>query len=113
MKTPSPIKSIFASLGLAVAVVLALPATGCVATYGHGGYGLEVDVPPPAVRAEVAYASPGPGYIWIDGFWDWGAHDYFWVPGRWDRPPRLGAVWVGPRYDHRGRHHYYQRGHWR
>jgi len=38
---------------------------------------------------------PGPGYIWIDGYYD--ASGVF-VPGFWDLPPYAGAFWVGPRF---------------
>lgn len=87
--------------------------SGCVA-YGPG-VGLRVGFGPPGFRTEVALASPGAGYVWVPGYWDWQAEraDYFWVEGRWILPPHARAVWVAPRYE---RHHggwYYRRGHWR
>lgn len=49
-----------------------------------GGLGLSAT---PAKAAQIsfaigsgpAYASPGPGYAWVNGFWANG----YWVPGRW------------------------------
>lgn len=39
-------------------------------------------------------ACPGPGYIWIDGYYDpYGA----WYDGYWDVAPYAGAYWVAPR----------------
>jgi len=76
--------------------------------YGYGYYA----PPPPALRAEVYGYAPGPGYVWIGGYWNWD-RGYHWVPGSWARPPRPHAVWVPGRahYDH-GRY-YYERGRWR
>ncbi len=38
---------------------------------------------------------PGPGYVWIDGYYDpYGA----WLDGYWAYPPYAGAYWVTPRY---------------
>ena len=47
---------------------------------GLGGY-----APPPAV---VAYAPPcpGPGYTWVDGYWDSYGPRRHWHSGYWARP---------------------------
>ena len=88
-------------LGVSLLAFLA----GC---YGvSGGVGIDVGVPPPGLRAEVAVTSPGEGYYWVPGYWDWVGAEWSWVPGAWARPPHVRAVWVAPRYE-RGR-----RGHWR
>jgi hypothetical protein len=98
---------------LLVALVVASLA-GCYGYYGGGGVGIEVGVPPPGIRAEVAIASPGPGYYWVPGYWDWVGAEWSWVPGAWSRPPHARAVWVGPRYERGRRGHWrYMRGHWR
>lgn len=96
---------------LALLAVVAL--TGCYSEYGGADVGLEVGGPPPAVRVEAGIASPGPGYYWTPGYWDWVNADWAWVSGAWVQPPRAHAVWVAPRYDHRRGHWRYQRGHWR
>jgi hypothetical protein len=52
---------------------------------------------PPAPVAVHAYrpVTPGPGYVWVDGYHDaWGR----WVAGYWALPPYPGAYWVAPRF---------------
>jgi hypothetical protein len=80
---------------------------GCAAQAGY-----YVAPPPPAPLVGVVGYAPGPGYVWIDGFWDWRGH-YVWTPGYWGRSPHPHSVWMPGRafYDH-GRYHY-RRGHWR
>ncbi len=66
---------------------------------------------PPAPRAEVVIAAPGPGYIWLPGEWTWN-HRWVWVSGRWVLPPHPHAVWVRGYWQ---RHTYGWRhvpGHW-
>jgi hypothetical protein len=83
--------------------------TGCAARASY--YAVGPPPPRPAVYGAVGYA-PGPGYVWIDGFWDW-RNRYVWVPGYWGRPPRPHARWVpGRAYYNHGRYSY-RRGHWR
>jgi hypothetical protein len=43
--------------------------------------------------------APGPGYIWIDGYYYPVNGRYHWHEGYWTRPPYAGAAWIGPRYD--------------
>jgi hypothetical protein len=69
--------------------------------------------PPPPVRVGVVGVAPGPGYVWVGGYQRWNGTRYVWVAGRWARPPRVGAVWVAPRYVHRGSTWVYYRGYWR
>jgi WXXGXW repeat (2 copies) len=62
--------------------------------------------PPPAVVVGPVGIAPGPGYVWVPGYWDWVAGRWVWVDGRWVLPPRPRAVWVEPRMEfrlHRGR----------
>lgn len=56
--------------------------------------------PPPAPRV-VAFrpASPGPDFIWVEGYWSPVGSHYQWHDGYWSRPPYLGARWVAPRHD--------------
>lgn len=98
---------------LALASVLTLGAlTGCAAraTYYGPGY---VRVAPPPPRVEVYGLAPGPGYVWVGGFWDWRGGGYAWTPGYWSRPPRPRAVWVPGYWSHRHDRYYYRRGYWR
>lgn len=101
----------FASFGgLVASALLTLTMTGC--SVSSTGVGLEVGFGPPALRAEVAVSAPGDGYVWVPGYYDWRDSNYVWVEGSWVLPPHRGAHWVSPRYDHRGRHHYYRPGRW-
>jgi len=90
-----------------VPVLSLLSVVGCAA---GGAY--YVAPPPPAPVVGVVGYAPGPGYVWIDGYWDWRGH-YVWVPGYWGRRPHPRATWVRGRafYEH-GRYHY-RRGYWR
>ncbi|MEZ5352844.1 MAG: hypothetical protein R2762_09430 [Bryobacteraceae bacterium] len=67
--------------------------------YSQSGY---VAVAPP--RAPVYGPAfrrppmPGPGFVWVDGFWNFHRGRYIWVSGYWMRPPFVGSYWVAPRY---------------
>ena len=78
--------------------------------------GAEVDVsgpPPPDEVDTVVGVAPGPGFIWVGGYWGWGPGGWAWRHGYWGRPPHPGAVWVRPGYVFRGGRHVYVRGGWR
>lgn len=56
--------------------------------------------PPPAPRiVRVRPPEPGPGYVWVDGYWYAAGNRYRWHDGYWTRPPYEGARWVAPRHD--------------
>ena len=91
-----------ASLVLASAITA--PAFAQVGIYiGHA---------PPPLRYEVRPAIPGPGYTWVDGYWNWAGGRYVWAPGVWRRPPYAGAYWTHAHYDHYDRGWAYHEGHW-
>jgi WXXGXW repeat (2 copies) len=68
--------------------------------------------PPPPIVEQVV-VSPGPGYIWIGGYWAWHHYHWEWVRGRWEWPPRRNAVWVGGYWDHHGGRVIWVDGYWR
>jgi hypothetical protein len=72
-----------------------------------------VHVRPPALRVEHRPARPGPNYVWIGGYHRWDGGAYVWEPGRWEVPPRERAVWVAPRWEHRGGGWVFVEGRWR
>jgi hypothetical protein len=81
----------------------------CMLTASACAVGYVTDQP-----ADVVYtrpASPGEGYVWIDGDWYWGGGSYQWRAGRWDRP-RNGRRWVGGNWEHSGRGYRWRQGHW-
>jgi hypothetical protein len=68
---------------------------------------------PPAARVEVYVAQPEPGYVWVNGYWEWGFFGWTWVSGYWAPPPYSGAVYIGGYWGHVGDHYYWHEGHWR
>ena len=72
-----------------------------------------VRVGPPATVVQVRPVSPGPRYVWVEGYQRWDGRAYVWVPGRWAVPPRVRAVWVPGRWVHEHRGWYFVEGHWR
>ena len=67
---------------------------------------------PPPRPVETVVVSPGRGYVWLDGEWDWD-NRWAWRGGYWAYPPRPSVVWVVGRSwnDHGGWHN--EHGHWR
>src|SRR5260370_33857916 len=61
---------------------------------GVGGYGYAA--PPAAVYAPPC---PGPGYTWVDGYWDQAGPRRFWRDGYWDRRAFDRGYAVEPRHD--------------
>ena len=81
---------------LAFAMALAaLPATSVV-SHAAVSIGISVGIAPPPLPVYTQPPIPGPGYLWIPGYWAWDAddEDYYWVPGYWQRPPRVGLLWT-------------------
>jgi len=66
--------------------------------------------PPPPV--EVAVASPGPDYVWVEGRWTWNGAAWVWVRGYWIVPPHPRAIWVGPHWVYGPRGWYCRPGYW-
>ena len=72
-----------------------------------------VGSPPPPPIVEVRPSRPRSGLVWQPGYYRWTGSRYRWRRGRWVRPPRRNAVWVGARWE-RGRRGWYEvPGYWR
>src|ERR1700730_12675874 len=61
--------------------------------------GITIGPPPPPRVVRVLPESPGPEFVWIEGYWYPVGRHYRWHEGYWTRPPYEGARWVGPRHD--------------
>lgn len=70
--------------------------------------------PPPPAQVEVVTAQPGPGMVWIDGYWAYSDDGrYVWAPGHWIMPPRQHRAYVTPHWARRGSSYVYIQGYWR
>ena len=76
------------------------------------GQDIWVDQAPPAPYDEQIGPPPGPGYVWVDGYWWWDGAQWAWAPGRWQRPPSRGYVWVRSGWVNRGGRYVFYRGGW-
>lgn len=77
--------------GLFAAPMLALPPRATAAV----GVSISVGIAPPPLPVYEQPVVPGPGFIWIPGYWAWDpAYGYFWVPGTWVMPPEVGLLWT-------------------
>ncbi len=61
-----------------------------------------------AVVVGIGVAAPGPGYVWVPGYYNYNA----WVPGAWALPPYAGAAWYGPHWGWYGGQRVFVRGYW-
>src|SRR5580765_2778377 len=96
----------FMAAGLLTA---SLVAGACASGHGY----VYVRSGPPPVRAEAVLASPGPGYVWIPGFYRYERDNYVWIGGHYERAPRSRARWVPGHWENGRRGWYYVDGHWR
>ena len=64
------------------AVLAALIIVGC-SVRGHYGY---ATAPPPPLRMEAYGVAPGPGLVWVGGYWRWVGRDYEWTSGALGTP---------------------------
>src|SRR5689334_16536841 len=92
-----------------------LGVTGCYATASGPPVAGEavVETAPPPPTQEAIPPAPQPGYVWLEGHWQWNGVRYVWVRGYYVAP-RAGWAWVPHRWwrGPRGRWHYAP-GHWR
>lgn len=85
-------------LARAIAVAASVLVAACVVVPADGYYaGSPVMVAPPAPPPEVIGVAPGPGFIWIGGFWNWVGNRHVWIGGHWESN-RPGYVWSPHRW---------------
>src|SRR5215469_6796013 len=61
--------------------------------------GIEIGAPPPPRVLSVRPVAPGPGWVWVEGYWYPVGHHWRWHDGYWTRPPYAGAAWAVPHYE--------------
>ena len=101
-----------ASIGLSVVLLMGLTLvfSGC----DHAAIGVTyVSTPPPPPMMEPVIVSPGPGYVWVQGYQTWNGNRYVWVPGHWESRPMGMHRWVAGHWRHNGHGWYWVPGHWR
>lgn len=100
-------KTKFSSLAFAVLLLAVF------APQSSSGYiGISVGFAPPAIPIYAQPYCPGPGYLWIPGYWAWNGFDYFWVPGYWAYPPRIGFYWTPGYWGYDGGRYFWNDGYW-
>ena len=82
-------------VGTLLAASTAMAAHVSIGLNIGGGYGYYAPPPPPRV---VYYASPGPEYVWVNGYYYSVGRGWRWRAGYWSLPPYANAYWVAPRY---------------
>ncbi len=75
---------------LFVGLACAAPSPGKAAV----AVAVNVTVAPPPLPVYAQPVIPGPGYLWMPGYWAWGPYGYYWVPGTWVLPPAVGLLWT-------------------
>ena len=68
-----------------------------------------VSVSPPPARNE--HPESRPGFLWIQGYWDWRDERHVWVAGRWEQA-RTGYHWLPHRWVLSDGHWYLKHGGW-
>jgi hypothetical protein len=104
-------------LGLRTGLILtALAGGAALSGCGSHTYYVQTAPPPPPYYSSYTIApgyAPGPGYVWISGYYQPYGSGWVWVPGYWARPPHPNAVWVSPHWERHGNRYEYHGGHWR
>ena len=69
----------------------------------------EPSTPPPPARFE--QVQPHPGFVWIDGYYQWRDDQYVWMAGHYERE-RRGYRWNAGRWELRGGTYVWVPGGW-
>jgi WXXGXW repeat (2 copies) len=80
-------------------LVAALFSAGTITSHAQVSIGIQIGAPPPPRVIAVVPPTPGPEYVWIEGYWYPVGRHYRWHAGYWTLPPYAGAVWVPPHHD--------------
>lgn len=96
-------KQIFVAAVLAVAgyIGTSMPANAQAYIY--------VQTAPPAPVYETVPAAPGPGYVWVGGYYQWTGGRYVWVHGHY---AHHAGHWCAGHWRHEHRGWYWTEGRW-
>lgn len=72
-----------------------------------------VGIAPPAPIVETPPPSPGFGYVWTPGYYNWNGGSYVWVNGAWAVPPGHHHRYVAGAWVHHRHGWYLREGRWR
>jgi hypothetical protein len=67
--------------------------------FGQVSIGISIGPPPPPRVIQVRPSSPGPEFVWVEGYWYPVGNHYKWHSGYWTRPVYPGGRWIAPRYE--------------
>jgi len=87
-------------------LILAVPAVS------HAQVFVSVRVGPPPLPVYEQPLIPGPGYLWVPGYWAYGPGGYYWVPGTWVEPPEVGLLWTPGYWGWAGGLYVWHGGYW-
>ncbi len=100
------------SAGLLATIFSGLLAISSTASPAYAQFNVYINTPPPPIRYDTRPPIPGPGFSWVDGFWEPAGNRYNWHPGFWQQPPFTNAYYVHPHYDHVDRGWRLRQGYW-
>jgi len=89
---------LFALLLLAGSSLMAGPRVFVGVGVGYAPAPVVAYAPPPAPLVAYAPPAPGPGYTFVNGYWNPAGPRWAWHAGYWARPPYARAYWMAPRY---------------
>lgn len=75
--------------------------------------GISVGIAPPPLPVYAQPIAPGPGYLWVPGYWAWSPDGYYyWVPGTWVMPPAIGLLWTPGWWGWSDGYYHWHDGYW-
>jgi WXXGXW repeat (2 copies) len=84
------------------------------AVFSFGEVFISVRFGPPPLPVYAQPFCPGPGYIWVPGYWAWSPDPdgYYWVPGTWVLAPEPGFLWTPGYWGFSAGLYYWHPGYW-
>ncbi len=82
----------------AAALILGVAPTANFAfiapAHAQADIAITASIAPPPIPVYSQPPIPGPGYLWIPGYWTWDGTEYYWVPGYWAMSPAVDLLWT-------------------